>query len=75
MKPKAIQLLCAIFAVALFSVNTWAQAKPADDKRAPIVRENEAAWKNAKKWTLSYIDAMPENAMSFKPTPEVRSFA
>lgn len=75
MKPKATQLLCAMFAVALISANAWAQAKPADDKRAPIVRENEAAWQNAKKWTLSYIDAMPENAMSFKPTPEVRSFA
>jgi uncharacterized damage-inducible protein DinB len=75
MKPKAIQLLCAIFTVALFSATAWAQAKPADDKRAPIARETEAAWKNAKKWTLSYIDAMPENAMSFKPTPEIRSFA
>jgi uncharacterized damage-inducible protein DinB len=78
MKPKAIKLLCAVFAVALFSASVWAQAdakKPADDKRAPIAKEIESTWKRAKTWTLSYIDAMPENALSFKPTPEIRSFA
>ena len=78
MKSKAMQLLCAIFAAALFSASAFAQSdakKPADDKRAPIVKETEFNWKRAKKWTLDYVDAMPENAMSYKPTPEVRSFA
>jgi uncharacterized damage-inducible protein DinB len=78
MKSKAMQLLCVLFAAALFSASVFAQSdakKPADDKRAPVVKETEFNWKRAKKWTLDYIDAMPENAFSFKPTPEVRSFA
>src|SRR5581483_1673557 len=78
MKSKAMQLLCALFATALCLTSALAQApakKPDDDKRAPIVKETERAWKNARTWTLSYVDAMPENGFSFKPTPEVRSFA
>jgi uncharacterized damage-inducible protein DinB len=34
-----------------------------------------AEWTRAKNWTKEYIDKMPEDGMSFKPTPEVRSFA
>ncbi len=34
-----------------------------------------AEWTRAKNWTKEYIDKMPEDAMSFKPIPEVRSFA
>jgi uncharacterized damage-inducible protein DinB len=78
MKSKAMQLFCALLAAVLLATSALAQAdtkKPADDKRAPILKETEFNWKRAKKWTLDYIDAMPENAVSFKPTPEVRSFA
>ncbi|HKE03525.1 MAG TPA: DinB family protein [Blastocatellia bacterium] len=78
MKPKAIRPLYFLFVVALCSPCAFAQSdakKPADDKRSPIVKETEFNWKRARKWTLDYIDAMPENAMSFKPTPEIRSFA
>ena len=78
MRPKAIRLLCFLFVIAVCSPSAFAQSdakKPADDKRPPIVKETEFNWKRAKKWTLDYIDAMPENAMGFKPTPEVRSFA
>jgi len=78
MRPKTIQLLCFLFVVALCPLRAFAQSeekKPADDKRSPIVKETESTWKRARKWTLDYIDAMPENAMSFKPTPEIRSFA
>ncbi len=77
MQTKALQLLCAVLAAAVFSVSVQAQdtAKQATDKRAPIVRETESNWKRAQKWTLDYIDAMPEAGMGFKPTPEVRSFA
>ncbi|HEX2491638.1 MAG TPA: DinB family protein, partial [Blastocatellia bacterium] len=78
---KAFRLLCLLFFVAASSPSSFAQsnaegAKGAtDDKRAPIVKETESNWKRARKWTLDYIDAMPENATSFKPTPEIRSFA
>lgn len=78
MKRKTMQWVCAIFVLALLSASVLAQAdvkKPVDDNRAPIVKETESAWKRAKKWTLDYVDAMPENALNFKPTPEVRSFA
>jgi uncharacterized damage-inducible protein DinB len=81
MRPKAFRLLCFLFFVAASSPSALAQsnadsAKGAtEDKRAPIVKETESSWKRARKWTLDYIDAMPENATNFKPTPEIRSFA
>ncbi len=78
MKRKMNQCLCAMFVFALFSMSVFAQTdarKPADDNRPLLVKETESVWKRAKKWTLDYIDAMPEAALNFKPTPEVRSFA
>lgn len=32
-------------------------------------------WERAKTFTMEYLEAMPESGYSFKPTPEVRSFA
>jgi len=32
-------------------------------------------WQRAKAYTKEYLDAMPEDGYSFKPTPEIRSFA
>ncbi len=78
MESKAIRLLCVLFAIAVCSPSAFAQSdakKSAEDKRPPIVRETESNWKRARKWTLDYIDAMPDSAMGFKPTPEIRSFA
>ncbi len=34
-----------------------------------------AEWTRAKNWTKAYLEKMPDDALSFKPTPEVRSFA
>lgn len=78
MKRKTTQLFGVMFVVALLATSIFAQSdakKTVEDNRAPIVKETESAWKRAKKWTLDYIEAMPESAMNFKPTPEVRSFA
>ncbi|HEX4948425.1 MAG TPA: DinB family protein [Blastocatellia bacterium] len=78
MKRKMTHLLCALFVTAFLTTSLLAQTeakKAAEDNRAPIVKETEGSWKRAKKWTLDYIDAMPDNALNFKPTPEVRSFA
>jgi uncharacterized damage-inducible protein DinB len=78
MRPKAFRLLCLSLFAVIFSSSAFAQSdakKPVDDKRAAIIKETEHNWKRARKWTLDYVDAMPENAMSFKPTPEIRSFA
>jgi uncharacterized damage-inducible protein DinB len=79
MQHRSIRLLCALLVGSALTVSAWAQTDAqkaaAADKRAPIVKETEFSWERAKKWTLDYIDAMPENALSYKPTPEVRSFA
>jgi len=77
MKPRSIRLLCVMIAITVFPAAAFAQSdakKPDNDKRAQIVKEVEFNWKRAKKWSLDYVDAMPENAIGFKPTPEVRSF-
>lgn len=34
-----------------------------------------ADWQRAKAYTKAYLDAMPESGYSFKPTPEMRTFA
>jgi uncharacterized damage-inducible protein DinB len=47
-------------------------APPNDDSlKAQLIRD----WERAKAYTKEYIDAMPEDGMGFKPTPEIRSFA
>ena len=34
-----------------------------------------AEWQRAKAYTKAYLDAMPADGYTFKPTPEIRSFA
>lgn len=34
-----------------------------------------ADWQRAKEYTKEYLDVMSEEGMSYKPTPEIRSFA
>ena len=34
-----------------------------------------ADWQRAKDYTKEYLDAMPEDGVNYKPTPEIRSFA
>ncbi len=34
-----------------------------------------ADWTRARDYTKEYLDAMPEDGMNFKPTPDIRSFA
>jgi hypothetical protein len=42
-----------------------------DSLKAQLIRD----WERAKLYTKEYIDAMPEDGMGFKPTPDIRSFA
>lgn len=60
---NALATLCFIF---LFASFTQAQSTTGD-----IVKE----WERAKAYTKEYLDAMPDSGYSFKPTPEMRSFA
>lgn len=68
-------ILVVLLALGVSSSLAQGTASKSADTRPLIVREQEATWKRAKKWTLDYLDAMPADAMSFKPTPAVRSFA
>lgn len=51
--------------------NTATSYTNADSLRAALVKD----WERAKAYTKEYLDAMPEDAINFKPTPEIRSFA
>ncbi|HMX30389.1 MAG TPA: DinB family protein [Blastocatellia bacterium] len=84
MQVKVRSLSLSLLLIAggfMLCVSTaFAQAKSEEKtvvtaERSKAVKETESAWKRAKKWTLDYVDAMPEDAVGFKPTPEVRSFA
>jgi uncharacterized damage-inducible protein DinB len=72
-------MVSAVLLCALTSISSLAQEKPGEKKsaaaeRSKVMKEIDFNWKRAKKWTMDYIDAMPEDAISFKPTPDVRSF-
>ncbi|QNF31752.1 DinB family protein [Adhaeribacter swui] len=41
----------------------------------PSKSQMVADWQRAKAYTKEYLDAMPEAGLSYKPTPEIRSFA
>jgi len=60
---KRIPLACAFFA-AISAAPAAAQTK--DQMIADWTRERETV--------LAYIDAMPDSAMTFRPTPGVRTF-
>lgn len=78
---RMLSSLCGLIILTLaLTGGVFAQAKADADKAAPEklsqgAREAAYMWKRAKKWTLQYIDAMPDDAINFKPVPEVRSFA
>lgn len=42
-----------------------------DSTKAQIIRD----WERAKAYTKEYLDAMPEDGINYKPTPDIRSFA
>jgi len=62
MKIKIFAILLCILA---FAQITQAQSKAAQLKE----------WERAKAYTKEYLDAMPDNAYTLKPSPEMRSFA
>ncbi|MFC5409661.1 DinB family protein [Larkinella bovis] len=43
--------------------------------RLATVSQLTTEWQRAKEYTKEYLDAMPENGVGFKPTPDIRSFA
>lgn len=77
MKSKILGLivLAAVLVVPAFAQNKTDGKKAASGERPRVVKEMEVFWQRAKTHSLHYVDAMPEDAYGFKPTPEIRSFA
>ncbi len=63
---KKLSLLFTVLALSFISSPLFAQFTQS---------EQVAEWQRAKLYTKAYLDAMPEDGFSFKPTPEIRSFA
>lgn len=53
------------------SANTVTPVYNADSIKVQLIKD----WERAKAYTKQYLDAMPEDGMGFKPTPDIRSFA
>jgi uncharacterized damage-inducible protein DinB len=69
----ALSLVCfaqQFSGVAARPVATGARIAPADPVAALV-----ADWTRARDYTKEYLDAMPEDGIGLKPTPDVRSFA
>jgi uncharacterized damage-inducible protein DinB len=62
------------FATTLFALSL-AGACALQAQTNPMIAENKGAYTNVKNNLLKAADKMPEDAYSFKPTPEVQSFA
>ena len=69
-KKNRMTALVALAAAVLTSFSFVPIDKPAERKDAMV-----AAWERAKAYTKEYLDAATEDVYSFKPTPEMRSFA
>src|SRR5476651_177101 len=63
---KKVSLLFTILALIFVSSSVYAQFT-----QSQMVAE----WQRAKTYTKQYLDAMPEDGYTFKPTPEMRTFA
>jgi uncharacterized damage-inducible protein DinB len=70
MKHKNRLVTFVVLTTALTSFSFGTAHSPAARKDVII-----AAWERAKAYTKEYLDAASEDVYSFKPTPEMRSFA
>jgi len=63
---KRLSFLFTVLALVFVSSSVLAQFTQTE-----YVKE----WQRAKAYTKAYLDAMPADGYTFKPTPEIRSFA
>jgi uncharacterized damage-inducible protein DinB len=66
----AVCLLCLAFSTSVVA-RPMATFIGDDSVKAQLIRD----WERAKVYTKAYLDVMPEEGISFKPTAEIRSFA
>jgi len=67
----AFGLVCFAQQASPKAISGEVAPKVAADPTATLV----ADWTRARDYTKEYLDAMPEDGMNFKPTPDIRSFA
>src|SRR5689334_4537435 len=67
-KPIMRHILAAALAVSTL-------AAPPRSASAQTIQQMLADWQRQRETFLAYIDAMPDSAMSYHPTPGVRDFA
>ncbi|GAB3315104.1 hypothetical protein GCM10027299_04040 [Larkinella ripae] len=66
MKQKfGFTILTLLLGIAISSFST----------RLATISQMTTEWQRAKEYTKEYLDAMPEDGVNYKPTPEIRSFA
>lgn len=66
----ALSLIC--FAQQVSGAAATPAAKPVETNPIALM---VADWTRARDYTKEYLDAMPEDGVGFKPTPDIRSFA
>jgi uncharacterized damage-inducible protein DinB len=72
----ALAICAALNLVSFAQQATGAAIQPmAKTATADPVATLVADWTRARDYTKEYLDAMPEEGVSFKPTPDIRSFA
>ena len=62
---------CVPMLVFVCAVTSHAQSLTSEDIKAQMVKE----WERAKAYTIDYLNTMPADKYSFKPTDSIRSFA
>ncbi len=67
----ALGLVCFAQQAAPKAIQGVAATSAATDQISVLV----ADWTRARDYTKEYLDAMPEDGLGLKPTPDIRSFA
>ena len=68
---KSLKTLLFFFGILLISKSSLSQCLNNEVVKANMV----VNWERAKAYTKEYIDAMPDEAINFKPMPDIRSFS
>ena len=68
---KGLKSILSICGIILMSNSLLAQGLTNESVKAHLV----ADWERAKAYSKEYLDAMPEDGINFKPSPDVRSFS
>lgn len=75
MKPVLLSTLIATMIVIGISHSSVANTATNCHNADSLLQQLVADWERAKAYTLEYIEAMPEDGINYKATPEIRSFA